>query len=343
MVSGYMVSSSKINKWTQVDFSKETRSAENLRSYPVSFSTSDVNNPSVPIPPPGNQEAHTTVKFVDEATSKLESTDDSDTISKPFTTLKVAEVVPRSEPETLSTSTTANGDSIPYQKHLDSCEAKEHSSENSSSSEERSGPLVNPQLVDKSLLQEINSLRLQGGLVSVYKSIDLKLVKIGQPYIKDGQQKSLKQCKFFNADRTFVDCCWSLCPKRVASLVHLELQNFGAKVICQHQLTPLIGEEEEHSQWFDVPESVAIASVKMWNDFANYAYTPNNELRGHWAKMADSLSAPTNAEIRALEEGLKAGGESYLSEHHLLRHKRYSEWIQEVKRSDPRFCLVELK
>ena len=51
--------------------------------------------------------------------------------------------------------------------------------------------------------------------------------------------------------------------------------------------------------------------------------------------MGDSLPEPTNAETYAWEEGLKAGGESYLSDYHLLRHKRYSEWIKDVKCSDP--------
>jgi hypothetical protein len=310
----------------------------------VNFSRSDAVNPWAPLTPPKSQGVHTNLKLADSAASKLETADASATISKSFTTLKVAEAVTRSEPETLSTSKSANGESIPCQEHLDSCEAKEHSSENSSSSEEHSVSFVNPQLVDKSLRQEINLSRLQGGLVSVYKSVDLKLVKIGQPYIKDGHHKFLTQCKFFNADRTYAGGCWSLYPERVASLVHLELQNFGAKITCQHQLPlPETTGVEEHKQWFDVPESVANSSVKMWNDFVNYAYTFNNELRAHWAKMADSLPAPTNAEIHALEEGLKADGESYLLEHHLLRHKRYSEWIKKVKRSDPRFCLLKVK
>jgi hypothetical protein len=337
-----MVSSSKINKWMQTDFSKETRSAENLRSCPVNFSESNVVNPWAPITPPKSPGVNTNLKLADGATSKLESADASTTISKAFTTLKVAEVVPRSELETLSTSKSATGDSITCKEHLDSCEAKDHSFENSSSFEEHSRPFVNPQLVDKSLLQAITLSRPQGGVVSVYKSVDLKLVKIGQPYFKDGQQKSLSQCNFFNANRTYVDCCWSLYPERVASLVHLELHNFGAKITCQHELT-FRTDEEEHNQWFDVPESVAIASVKMWNDFVNHAYTFNNKLREHWANVGDSLPAPTKAEIHALEEGLKAGGESYLLEHHLLRHKRYSEWVKEVKRSDPRVPQLDVK
>jgi hypothetical protein len=92
-----------------------------------------------------------------------------------------------------------------------------------------------------------------------------------------------------------------------------------------------------------VPESVAISSVEMWSDFVHCAYNFENKLREHWAKMAESLPAPTNAEVLALEKGLKAGGKSYLLEHHLLRHKRYSKWIKEAKRSDPRYSLMELK
>ena len=309
----------------------------------MNFSESDVANRLAPKTRPKSHGVHTNLKLADGAALKLEPADASTIISKAFMTLNVAEVVPRSELEALSTSKSATGDSIPCKEHSDSCEAKEQSSENSASSEKHSGPFVNPQVVDKSLVKEINSSRPRGGLVSVYKSVDLKLVKIDQPYIKDGDHKLLAHCKLFNAKRTYAGGCCSLYPERVASLVRLELQNFGAKMTCQHRLSVLKTGEEEHKLWFNVPESVAISSVKMWNLFANYAYTPNNELRGHWAKMADSLPAPTNAEIHALEEGLKAGGEGYLLEHHLLRHKRYFEWIKEGKRSDPRYSHLEVK
>jgi hypothetical protein len=308
----------------------------------VNFSGSDVINPWAPITPPKSQGVHTNLKLADGATSKLESADASITISKAFTTLKVAEVGPRSELETLSTSKSATGDSIPCQEHRDSCKAKEHSSENSSSSEEHSGLFVNPQLVDKSLLQEINLSRLQGGVVRVYKSVDLKLVKIDQPNILEAHHAGLSRCKLFKADIMIHSYFWCLYPERVASLVHLELQNFRAKNTCNHPPNS-IAVEEEHEKWFDVPESVADASVKMWRDFVDCAYTFKNKLREHWANVGDSLPAATEAEIHALEEGLKPGGESYLLEHHLLRHKRYSEWIEEMKSSDQRFYLLEVK
>jgi hypothetical protein len=174
---------------------------------------------------------HTNLKLADDAASKLEPADASITISKAFTTLNVAEEVPRSELETLSTSKSATSNSTPCKEHRDSCDAIEHSSQNSASSEEHSGSFVNPQLVDKSLLQEINSSRLEGGFVNVYKSVDLKLVKIGLTYIRNGDHKLLTHCKFFNADKTYVDCCWSHYPERVASLVYLELQNLRLKQV----------------------------------------------------------------------------------------------------------------
>jgi hypothetical protein len=221
----------KTTKWTQIDFSKETRSAENLRSYPVKFSESDVANRLAPRTRAKSHGVHTNLKLADDAASKLEPADASITISKAFTTLNVAEEVPRSELETLSTSKSATSNSTPCKEHRDSCDAIEHSSQNSASSEEHSGSFVNPQLVDKSLLQEINSSRLEGGFVNVYKSVDLKLVKIGLTYIRNGDHKLLTHCKFFNADKTYVDCCWSHYPERVASLVYLELQNLRLKQV----------------------------------------------------------------------------------------------------------------
>lgn len=64
----------------------------------------------------------------------------------------------------------------------------------------------------------------------LYKSIDFKLVKIGQPYTKDGHHKFLTHCKFFNADRRYAGGCWSLYRERVGSLVHLSCKILEPKL-----------------------------------------------------------------------------------------------------------------
>jgi hypothetical protein len=228
---------------------------------------------------------------------------------------------------------------IPSGEELGAQEPKAQKSAISSLSEEEVQPSIkihSQDLIDSSLVMEMNLEIPVGGKVYIFKSLDKKLVKIGQATninIRKEQQQIGCQLQYF--DQVEVDSVHCKHPVRVARLVHLELHNFRANISCQgnHQEVGKYKElvEGEHGEWFDVDEGVAIESVRLWRDFVEQAYTPEGTIKEEWAKRMASLSKPSFFETCYLERGLGGSGGNDLASHHWWRNFRYTTWFDEGK------------
>jgi hypothetical protein len=190
-------------------------------------------------------------------------------------------------------------------------------------------------IIDSNLLKEINSTISRGGYVTIFKShgsFDGKVpewIKIGKARdIILHKQQRRAGCQLEDFDHVRVDSIYAKYPERVTKLVQLELENFQAKISCLHR-HHYEEVEQEHRQWFDVSESVAIKSVQLWCDFVDQAYTSEGALTEHWESMMTSLPKPCFEENLSLETGRVPGYEIYISKHHALRNTRYRKWVQE--------------
>lgn len=189
-------------------------------------------------------------------------------------------------------------------------------------------------VIDSNLIKEMTSPIPQGGYVYIFKSPARKLVKIGKATDVNLRQKQIQTgCQLAYFDQVEVGSVHVKHPDRVAKLVHLELENFRARMICQYHEHEATREavEQEHKEWFDVSEIVALESVLLWSDFVDQAYTSEGALTENWARMLTLLPNPTSAEIDSLEKGLKsleAGDAIEVKIHHELRALRYRSWIK---------------
>jgi hypothetical protein len=199
---------------------------------------------------------------------------------------------------------------------------------------------LSPDDIDSNLIKEMASPIPQGGYVYIFKSPNRKLVKIGKATDVNLREKQIQTgCQLAYFDQVEVGSVHVKHPDRVAKLVHLELENFRAEMFCQYHQHEATREavEQEHKEWFDVSEIVALESVLLWSDFVDQAYTSEGALTENWARMLTSLPNPTPPEIHSLEKGLKGlrglrglevGDEIEVKIHHELRALRYKSWIK---------------
>jgi hypothetical protein len=281
----------------------------------------------------------------DETTaSDLKPSDTSVTMSEGFTSLKIADELPLQTHDTSSASKAAVEEEIKLEDQLDTESAETGLNTSCCLSHEAAKKWTRADCQsmadsnDSNLIKGITSPIVQVGWVSIFKSQDRKLVKVG--YETDRQCRELQiqfGCELPVWDECEVEsrCVWN--PERVLQLVHLELQHFQAKTTCLHDRLShtAMKIKEEHRQWFDVPESVAVASLELWSGFVKMAYHGDGAITEYWKRKTSLLPSAPDVEIAALEVGLRAGGGSHLSEHHSLRNKRYMEWIERGKLSDP--------
>jgi hypothetical protein len=183
--------------------------------------------------------------------------------------------------------------------------------------------------IDSNLIKEMTSPIPHGGYVYILKSFERNLVKIGKYTDLNLLLQQIKvECQLKSLVPVEVGSIYVKHPERVAKLVHLELQNFRARTTCQHQHGASDeAVEQEHTQWFDVLESVAVRSVKLWRDFVNLAYTTEGAVSKDWAGYITTLPKPSSLEILYLEKGLGDGDETEIKLHHELRLLRYTEWV----------------
>jgi hypothetical protein len=221
---------------------------------------------------------------------------------------------------------------IPSGQELGAQAPKAQKSAIPSFSEEEVQPSIktySQDIIDSSLLKEMNLPIPIGGKLYIFKSPYKKLVKIGQATninIRKEQQRIGCQLQYF--DQLEVDSMHCKHPVRVARLVYHELHNFRANISCQghHQEVGKYKElvEREHGEWFDVDEDVAIKSVRLWCDFVDQAYTSEGTIKEKWAKRMTLLPKPGIAETVYLERGL-----NNLESHHWSRNYRYKTWFSE--------------
>ena len=188
-------------------------------------------------------------------------------------------------------------------------------------------PIVHQGVIDGNIIKEIRSSIPTGGYVYIFKSVSRNLVKIGKATDVARRKNQIKTgCQLEDLDEVESDSYHVKYPERVEKLVHLELQNFRVKFICQHSQEI----EQEHREWFDVPENVAVQSVRRWRDFVETAYTPEGTIKEHWAKKATLMPNSSSPERRYLMTGLDQSNKNDLEKHHQLRHERYRNWIQDT-------------
>jgi hypothetical protein len=183
--------------------------------------------------------------------------------------------------------------------------------------------------IDNKLIKEMSSTIPRGGYVNIFKSPNGKLVKIGNATDVNLRKQQIQAgCQLKDLDQVRVSSIYVEHPERVTRLVHLELLNFGAKIPCHRQHgAGREAVEQEHREWFDVSESVAVESVQVWRDFADHAYTSEGILKENWANWIAMLAKPGSIEIDLLEQGLGDDDGIDAKLHHLLRSGRYRTWI----------------
>lgn len=193
-------------------------------------------------------------------------------------------------------------------------------------------PIIHQGVIDGTISEEICSSIPRGGYVYIFKSADRNLVKIGKATnVARRKQQIRTGCQLEDLDEVDSGSYHIRYPERVERLVHLELLNFRANVICQHLRGNSSEEiEQEHREWFDVPEDVAVQSVQRWREFVEKAYTPEGTIREHWARKATLMPRSSSLERRYLKTGLEEGNESDLKRHHQLRHERYRDWMEDI-------------
>jgi T5orf172 domain len=166
-------------------------------------------------------------------------------------------------------------------------------------------------------------------LVKIDKGTDLDLKYLNKARTDAG-------CQLQALDLVLVDLIHVKHPERAVKLVDTELENFRAKLDCQHrqsEVTSYAG-EQEHRNWFDIPENVAIESVRRWRDFVHEAYNSAGTIKDKWVQMATLLPKPSHSEIQSLERGLLTGDEKSIALHHELRNSRYKQWIRDGRSSN---------
>ena len=185
--------------------------------------------------------------------------------------------------------------------------------------------------IDGDVIEELRSAISRGGYVYIFKSVDRKLLKIGKATNVARRKQQIKTgCQIEDLEEVDSGSYYLNYPERVERLVHLELQNFRAYVTCQH-LHGNSGEQnlQDHREWFDIPEEVAIQAVQRWREVVEKAYTPQGTINDLWARKAASFPRPSWLEQKFLKTGLDNSNKSDLQIHHRLRHKRYQDWMED--------------
>jgi hypothetical protein len=269
----------------------------------------------------------------------LKSTDPSSTMSQGLAGLGLTnDSPPHPEPNTSSISKAVIEEAIPHEDQFGCQNARPGMNMTPSLFEKAAkSPFQNyhfPDVIDSNLIKEMTSPIPQGGYVYIFKSPARKLVKIGKVTDVNLRKKQIQTgCQLAYFDQVEVGSVHVKHPDRVAKLVHLELENFRARMLCQCHRHKATREavEQEHKEWFDVSEIVALESVLRWSDFVDQAYTSEGALTENWARMLTLLPNPTSPEIHSLEKGLgglEAGDAIEVKIHHELRALRYGSWIK---------------
>ena len=199
-------------------------------------------------------------------------------------------------------------------------------------------------IIDLNLVKEM-LFSFPPNYVYIWKSLDKNtgrnLVKIENGTVILGFKGLNKEgtdagCQLRALDPAFVDHVLVKDPKRALKLIYTELENFRAKVDCQHWkfAATSYADEQEHIKWFNIPVNVAIESVRLWCSFVGMAYNSAGTIEDKWAKMATLLPKPSLSEIKSLEKGLLTGDEETISLHYELRNGRYKQWIKDGQSSN---------
>ena len=229
------------------------------------------------------------------------------------------------------------------------CAPNGHPPEASSPSASKGGDQPSTQthsqdVIDRNLIKEMVS-SFAPKYVYIRKSLDKNtgrnLVKIGNDIGGRGlkgldKERTDAGCQLQALDPTLVDQVLVKDSERAVKLIYTELENFRAKIDCQHRqcAATSYSDEQEHSKWFDIPVNVAIESVRLWCSFVGMAYNSGGTIEDKWAKMATLLPKPSLSEIKSLEKGLLTGDEEIISFHHELRNSRYKQWIKDGQSSN---------
>ena len=141
-------------------------------------------------------------------------------------------------------------------------------------------------------MAEIKSPIKGGGYVHIISSRNL--LKIGKATDVICRKKQIeRKCQLGDLEEVEIGRRYTTYPERVQRLVRLELQNFQAKFNCSHPRGWNSQEvEQEHREWFDVPERVVIQSVMRWRGFVDKAYTSDGTITEHWGRMTLSMLGP---------------------------------------------------
>jgi hypothetical protein len=295
----------------------------------------------VPAPVPASEPPSISIDLEDGTSTvpDLNFTDPSSMVSQGLAGLGLTnDSPPQPEANTSSISKAVIEEAIPLEDQMGAQNARPGMSMTPSLFEKAAKPPIqtnhSPDVIDSNLIKEMTSPIPQGGYVYIFKSPARKLVKIGKATDVNLRQKQIQTgCQLAYFDQVEVGSVHVKHPDRVAKLVHLELENFRARMICQYHEHEATREavEQEHKEWFDVSEIVALESVLLWSDFVDQAYTSEGALTENWARMLTLLPNPTSAEIDSLEKGLKsleAGDAIEVKIHHELRALRYRSWIK---------------
>ncbi|KAL5327987.1 hypothetical protein ACEPPN_005693 [Leptodophora sp. 'Broadleaf-Isolate-01'] len=188
-------------------------------------------------------------------------------------------------------------------------------------------------IIDKELIEEMNARHSKGGYVHIFESPSRKLCKIGGAAPIYARRRQLQAgCQLQDFDHVTVTSTFTMFPQRVTKLVHLELQNFRAKLSCEGRHHPEFDDDtvrSEHREWFDVTSIVAMHSVFMWCEFTRLAYTSNGTIKEEWAERLTLLPKPSSVEISLLKNTAEGGNVPDVEAYHSERRKRYDRWIKE--------------
>ncbi|RDW58125.1 hypothetical protein BP6252_13536 [Coleophoma cylindrospora] len=191
----------------------------------------------------------------------------------------------------------------------------------------QSAPKMYGSSINSKLIEEIRLPISRKGYVYIYKSADLKLVKIGRTTDVNRRISEIKiTCHI--PDLEIVDCGYVKYPERVEKLVHLELQNFRDVPKCHHNRRA-INLAVGHREWFDVPDYVAVKSVELWKAFVELAYARHGTIKEHWADMLENIPPPSSLENETLRKGIAEKDIVEIDLHHCLRQARYSKWFED--------------
>lgn len=291
----------------------------------------------VPAPVPAPEPPSTGIDLEDgtSTVSDSKSTDASAIMSQGLADLGLTDdPPPQPEADTSSISKAVIEEAIPLEDQMGAQNARPGMSTTPSLFEKAAKPSIQTHhsrdVIDSNLIKEMTSPIPQGGYVYVFKSPTRKLVKIGKATDVNLRKQQIQAgCQLQDLDQVEVGSVHVKHPDRVAKLVQLELENFRARITCQHHQHGASSEavEQEHREWFDVSEIVALESVQLWRDFVDQAYTSEGTITENWATMLTLLPKPSPAEILSLEKGLGAGDAIEVKIHHELRALRYRSWV----------------